>query len=853
MEAQTQAPTLEESTIVERVARIVSSVRGKNSDYTRLASELESSVPFDIFGVVLLRHDRQAVRVMVCQQESERWKPQNHQHPFKDSMVEQVLKNPVLIVTNYPDGLDGPPARSGDALSGCHQLHSTLIAPLMVGERVLGTLELGSIHPNTYAEENLQRLIGAVVRVLAAAIESAQDGGSVEIQDRQREVLKDVSTAITSTADLSAILQRIVDGIAETLNTASAIIILDRWHQTLHLEAQARLDPDALQRLIQQKEVLSENCIIGATLRSHQPGIVLDNENEEQSSINRLFMTTLGSGTISSHPLISGNIVYGTLLLCSSESGGLTPLKADILSLFASQATIAIHNSMLLESAEKRRRFQEALESLEQARLQKEDEHELLERVRQESERSFGVSFSSLLRFISDHLLTRSERDMHNLLSTVQTEWAFESGSAMPGSDPQSQDESLSVLTQTAEQSFDRVSMLSELSRLLQIYEQGSGNLSDAWFLVDLGGYCIYMNPAAEAIAGKRLSSTEPQEYTLEAIFASLMPRLRNREEASIYFNEFIFGSPARQDLRCVFAVEPIHVSTNVPSLKNRKPLVPETAPSDHHYHLKRYPLYDQNDRYIGNALQMCDITAQVRDEKNKSVLLSSVSHDLRTPLTTIKAAVTGLLQPGIVWDEQVRNEILEEINVEADHLTVLVNALVEMSRIEMGALVLEKEWCDLIEIAHSTLARTERLLAGRDIKIDFQRGLPLVQVDYVQLERVFYNLIENAVRHSPADSPISLTIASHENTLRVQVIDSGYGVPEGERERIFQTFYSLNSQGNGLGLAICRGIIEAHHGQIWVEAAEGGGSRFIFTLPINTLEGAQWRTGSSLASPEEH
>ncbi|HET8912159.1 MAG TPA: ATP-binding protein [Ktedonobacteraceae bacterium] len=853
MEAQTQVPTLEESTIVERVARIVSSVRGKNSDYTRLASELESSVPFDIFGVVLLRHDRQAVRVMVCQQEGDRWKPQNHQHPFKDSMVEQIIKNPVLRVNNYPEGLDGSPARSGDALSGCHQVHSTLIAPLLVGERVLGALELGSIHQNTYADENLQRLIWAVVRVLAAAIESAQDGGSVEIQDRQREVLKAVSSAITSTASLSAILQRIVDGIAETLNMASAVVILDRWNQKLRVEAQARLDPVVLQRLVVRKEALSEQCIIGATLRSHQTISISEQEIDEEHPLNCLFMTDLGLKTLSSHPLISGNAAYGTLLLCSSETGGLTPLKADILSLFASQATIAIRNSMLLESTEKRQRFQKALENLEQAKLQKKDEHALLERVRQESEQAFGVSFSSLLRFISDHLLTQSERDLHNLLGNEQAEWALESPIALNSDDPKSQDESFSLLTQTAEQSLDRVSMLSELSRLLQIYEQGSGNLSDAWLLVDLEGYCIYLNPAAEAITGKRLNPTEPLEYTLDAIFASLMTRVRNREESRAYFNEFIHGNPVRQDLRCVFAVEPTHVATNVPLMKNRKPLVPESAPSDHHYHLKRYPLYGQSERYIGNALQMCDITAQVRDEKNKSVLLSSVSHDLRTPLTTIKAAVTGLLQPGIVWDEQVRNEILEEINVEADHLTVLVNALVEMSRIEMGALVLEKEWCDLIEIAHNTLARTERLLAGREIRTDFQRGLPLVQVDYVQLERVFYNLIENAARHSPANSPITITIASHENTLRVQVVDKGYGVPEGERERIFQTFYSLNSQGNGLGLAICRGIIDAHQGKIWVEPADGSGSRFIFTLPVSIREGAPWRIGSSQTNPEEH
>src|SRR6266568_6662303 len=155
MEAKTQTPTLKESTIVERVARIVSSVRGTKPDYTHLAAELEPAIPFDIFGIVLLRHDRQAVRVTVCQREANSWVAMYHQHPLSGSMLEQVLATPRLMVNNYPDGLDGPPAVSGDALTGSPQLHATLIAPLVVEDRVLGALELGSSVPDTYSDETL--------------------------------------------------------------------------------------------------------------------------------------------------------------------------------------------------------------------------------------------------------------------------------------------------------------------------------------------------------------------------------------------------------------------------------------------------------------------------------------------------------------------------------------------------------------------------------------------------------------------------------------------------------------------------------------------------------------------------
>src|SRR5947199_8688114 len=236
MEAKTHTPTLKESTIVERVARIVSSVRGTKPDYTHLATELEPAIPFDVFGVVLLRHDRQAVRVTVCQKEKGSWLAQHHQHPLEGSMVEQVLRSPMTVVENYPDGVDGPPAKCGDALSGWHQLRATLIAPLIVGDRVLGTLELGSTILDAYTDKTLQRLIEAVVRVLAAAIESAQVGGSAEIQDRQRQALKDASSALTSKMDLSSILTYNVDGISDALNVASYHVLFvpcGDWHRTV--------------------------------------------------------------------------------------------------------------------------------------------------------------------------------------------------------------------------------------------------------------------------------------------------------------------------------------------------------------------------------------------------------------------------------------------------------------------------------------------------------------------------------------------------------------------------------------------------------------------------------------------
>src|SRR5215469_12662172 len=609
MEARTQTPTIEESSIVERVARIVSSGhewRGTKPDYTRLAAELEPAIPFNVLGIVLLRHDRQAVRITVCTRRSDSsWVEQHHQHPLEGSMTQRMLQYPEMLVQNYPAGLDGPHAQSGDALSGYPQLHATLVAPLIVGEHLLGTLELGSIAFGTYDDEALQRLIKAVVRVLAAAIESAQTGGNVEIQDRQRQALKQVSSALASTMDLSTILHHIVVGIAEALHVSSAIVTLGRREQGLHLEAQSGLNPSILCRVVESSEVRSERSIIGYTLLRRQPFVSNDIDVDDRFPASRVFATDLAVRSIFSYPLVTGSTIYGALLLCSPEPGGFTPLKADILSLFAGQATIAIHTGMLLESAHQRSRFQEAIEQLERAHQQKTDEYELLERVREESQRTFGISFTSLLRFISDHLLTRDERDLQALmlaardeydritsLQTTQSQTLVQRSKSAPdwpsttkaftphalfGEQetlrPDPRETSVTWLTQTAEAALARADLLRDVGAALataqaqsraairtketwgndertplSLQGQVTNDRDDAWLVVDISGRCVYMNPAAEVFCGIRLMEAWEDaaitNVTLEDVFALVLSRIRNVDEVRLYLDDFILNPP---------------------------------------------------------------------------------------------------------------------------------------------------------------------------------------------------------------------------------------------------------------------------------------------------------------------
>ncbi|HEY6284251.1 MAG TPA: GAF domain-containing protein [Ktedonobacteraceae bacterium] len=972
MEIRTRPPTQEQSAIVERVARIVSRVRGAKPDYARLAAELEPAIPFDVFGIVLLRHDREAVRVVVCTREADGWIAHYHQHPLKDSMVENILQRGQtksadkseserhlasdapheqdlanIEIRNYPEGLDGSPAQSGDALSGRPYLRSTLITPLVVGDQILGSLELGSTRIDAYAGEALQRLISAVAHVLAAAIESAQIGGSVEIQDRQREELKNVSSALASEMDLSMILNRIVVGIAKALDVSSAIITLDQRRGSLKLVVQYGLDNGFLEKIVEREIDLTEQAIIGFTLHRRQPNFSNDIAEDSRFPASHLFTSQLGIRSMFCYPLVTGSTVYGALLLCSSEPGGFTPLKSDILSLFASQATIAIHNGMLLEASRERRRFQEAIEQLDAVRQQhgsfESDELQLLKRVREESEQIFGVSFSSLLRFISDHLLTSSERDLQNILHAVNDEQQpinvnYVNGTVLPLLEEQKAE----TLLETAEAALVRAGLLGDVSAALtpvitQLYERIRSDMTTPWLVTDVRGKCIYVNPAAEVFCGIDVSLdklgnlaslqhpahevgrdalkidlhevpwplesqmhfdtylpySQNSSFTLLDAFAGLLSRIRNADELRQYLQEFTYTDLASDEVgiverernlaqlefspthtfRFIIAAEPVQkwphqqfqVESNV--TRDREPfsfnihsakeprnrfsdpqtMLPNSAPSDRHYQFMCFALYDSQGHLLGNALQIQDITEQVLDEKNKAALLSTVSHDLRTPLTAIKAAVTGLLQPGVTWDEQLLNEILEDIDTEADHLHSLINSFIEMSRIDMGALVLEKEWCDIVEIVHSSFADDKRLLADHPICTDFQTQLPMVYVDYVQIKRVLHCLIENAAHHSPEHAEIVISIDTvhigEEDVvtsddshyyLRVRVIDHGTGIPNGEQERIFKTFYSLDTQGSGLGLAISRGIIEAHQGRIRVEPGLGGGSCFAFVLPIS-------------------
>ena len=226
--------------------------------------------------------------------------------------------------------------------------------------------------------------------------------------------------------------------------------------------------------------------------------------------------------------------------------------------------------------------------------------------------------------------------------------------------------------------------------------------------------------------------------------------------------------------------------------------------------------------------------------DRLKSALLAAVSHDLRTPLASIKASATSLLQADVRWDAATQREFLTAIDEETDRLTGLVSNLLDLTRIQGGALKPERQWNEIGELIAAVTDRLAPLVETHPLRVEVAPDLPPVMFDYVEIGQVLANLIENAAKYSDHGTEIAVAADRDGNELRVRVTDHGFGIPPADVPHVFDTFYRVQRQGparriggTGIGLAICKGFVEAHGGTITGESAVGRGSTFTFTLPL--------------------
>ncbi len=271
----------------------------------------------------------------------------------------------------------------------------------------------------------------------------------------------------------------------------------------------------------------------------------------------------------------------------------------------------------------------------------------------------------------------------------------------------------------------------------------------------------------------------------------------------------------------------PLKGSTGVAGVLRLRPVSDEPLSND------RRKLLDAFGHQIALALEVEEAKTEIEAESLRNSLLSSVSHDFRTPLTAIVGSASALLGRDEIKKSPIATELAEAIQEEGGRLTRQIQNLLEVTRLESGVR-LNKEIFPLEEIMGTALDRLSKILGNRTVTVNVAENAATVPVDGLLLEQVFVNLLENTARHTPASATISINAEKTDDTVTVSVADNGPGFKHGEVERVFDKFYhGPSSKGVGLGLAICRGIVTAHGGRIWAENAPNGGAVFRFTLPL--------------------
>jgi two-component system sensor histidine kinase KdpD len=229
-------------------------------------------------------------------------------------------------------------------------------------------------------------------------------------------------------------------------------------------------------------------------------------------------------------------------------------------------------------------------------------------------------------------------------------------------------------------------------------------------------------------------------------------------------------------------------------------------------------------------------LEVQTETERIRSALLASISHDLRTPLAVMAGASSSLAQSGDKLTPEERGALANSVFQQAREMSDHVAKILQMTRLETGAIELDRDWTSLQETVSSVLSRLNERLAGNRVIVEVATDLPLVRVDAGLIEQALGNLLENAANHTPPGTVVRVRAQRRDDEVVVTVEDYGGGLPDSEVERVFEKFHrgTLESgSGLGLGLAICRAIVRLHGGRAWAERVSGGGTAFHFTVPI--------------------
>jgi two-component system sensor histidine kinase KdpD len=319
-----------------------------------------------------------------------------------------------------------------------------------------------------------------------------------------------------------------------------------------------------------------------------------------------------------------------------------------------------------------------------------------------------------------------------------------------------------------------------------------------------------------------------------------------SESERSLAVWAFRHGEPAGLGTNTLPSAEPLFTplktARGVVGVLSIKPLDP-TRPltSDQRRLLEGFA------NQVAQAIERIQLAEQTRQiellqaaEKLQNAMLNSISHDLRTPLVSVTGALTTLEQQGDALAAESRRSLIETAREEADRLNEIVGNLLDMTRLEAGALKVKREPSDLQDLIGAAIGQMDDRLMGRDVCVNVPDDFPLVSLDFVLIVHVLHNFLDNALKYSPPGSPLEIEARQVNNEAHIILLDRGLGIPASELDRVFDKFYRVERpeqiSGTGLGLAICKGIVEAHGGRIWAANRDGGGTVMTMALPISPI-----------------
>ncbi|MFA5401205.1 MAG: PAS domain S-box protein [Dehalococcoidia bacterium] len=253
-------------------------------------------------------------------------------------------------------------------------------------------------------------------------------------------------------------------------------------------------------------------------------------------------------------------------------------------------------------------------------------------------------------------------------------------------------------------------------------------------------------------------------------------------------------------------------------------------------------PLYDSQNRFKGYLGISRDITQRKKLERLRMLFLSHVSHEMRTPLATLKGFSSTMLASDVTWTEEEKQDFLQTMDREIDRLTRFINALMDLSQLEMGIFKLNRQYCHIEDIVSEIKTALLTLTHDHSLKLIIPSDLPVIFADCLRLGQVITNLVDNATKYSPQGSPIVISASIVDNNLIISVTDKGPGISTNSQPLLFDNFFREKSaltekkSGMGLGLAICKGIVEEHGGKIWIESQHRKGSKFSFSIPLISI-----------------